>query len=282
MKNARLIQTYLPDGTLEGVRIIEPTQSTIKALVAPRLSINNLSARIESGQPAIYILYSNTDGTCYIGESEKGLSRVTRHAKTKDFWDICVLFVSKDNSLEKGDVKYLESLLIEKAKSTASVKVLNATAPPKNTIHEFKTHVLDSIVEDVALIMKFLGYSVLEAKKVEPETSQEEIWYCTSKKTIASAMYKGDKFVVLGSSTIDRSYTKSWADSSPGRVTERERLLRENGATRGDVVELVQNVSFSSPNQAAQFVTGRSINAWKAWKNQFGTTMDEVMRKGAE
>lgn len=279
MNNPRLIQTYLPDGTLEGVRVIELTQSTVKALVAPRIAVAKLAARNESSQPAIYILYSNSDGTCYFGESEKGLERVTRHARTKDFWDMCVLFVSKDNSLEKGDIKYLESLLIEKAKSTASVKILNVTAPPKNTIHEFKLHVLDSIIEDVAFIMKSLGYSVLEAKKTESEPNQE-IWYCTSKKTIASAMYKGDKFVVLGSSTIDKSYAKSWAESSPGRVAERQKLLAEHGVDNGDVVELTQNVSFASPNQAAQFVTGRSINAWTAWKNQFGTTMDEVMRKG--
>mgnify|MGYP006972354577 CR=1 FL=1 len=33
----RLIQTYLPDGTLEGIRVIELSDSSIKAFVIPRL-----------------------------------------------------------------------------------------------------------------------------------------------------------------------------------------------------------------------------------------------------
>jgi len=47
MNKPRLIQTYLPDGTLEGVRIIEVSESSVKAFVVPRIKLNNIKDRAE-------------------------------------------------------------------------------------------------------------------------------------------------------------------------------------------------------------------------------------------
>lgn len=40
----RLVQTYLLDGTIEGVRIID-CESTVKAFVVPRIQINEVMRR---------------------------------------------------------------------------------------------------------------------------------------------------------------------------------------------------------------------------------------------
>lgn len=70
MDKPRLIQTYLLDGTLEGVRIIEISESPVKAFVIPRIKLNNIKGREELKQPSLYLLVNSGENQVYIGESE--------------------------------------------------------------------------------------------------------------------------------------------------------------------------------------------------------------------
>lgn len=266
----------MPDGTLEGLRVIELSESSIKAFVVPRIKLGNMKGRDELKQPALYLLINSGENQVYIGESENFFHRVRTHDQDKDFWDVAVAIVSNTNSLEKSDVKYLESLAVEKAKATAAVEVLNRTVPTRNTIHEFKLHSLDVILSDIALIAESLGYSIFATKQ---ETAND-YWYCNPKLTKAKAQFRGDKFVVLADSVIDKSYAASWAKDWPKSLAEREQIFEKFGDVGTETVRLRENVPFKSPNQASGFVTGRSANAWKTWIDAEGRTMDEVMRRG--
>ncbi|HIA91699.1 TPA: GIY-YIG nuclease family protein [Candidatus Saccharibacteria bacterium] len=276
MNNPRLIQTYLPDGTLEGVRVIELSESSIKAFVVPRIKVNHIKDRKELKQPALYLLINSGDNQIYIGESENFFHRIKNHDQSKDFWDTAVAIVSSANTLGKTDVKYLESLAVEKAQATAAMEVLNKTIPARNNIHEFKIHSMETILEDIALVAESIGFSIFSSRSDQEET----IWHAKSKKTLAKAQFRGDKFVVLAGSMIDNSVAPSWRQRRPERLTERNRLLTKHGTPQSDITLLNDNVSFKSPNLAGHFVTGRSINAWTTWKNSSGQSMDEVMRKG--
>lgn len=97
----RLIQTYLPDGTLEGIRVIELSDSSIKAFVIPRLQLKNAKVREELLRPSIYFLVSSSDSLGYIGESENFFHRVKNHDQNKQFWDVAIAIVSTTNSLER-------------------------------------------------------------------------------------------------------------------------------------------------------------------------------------
>ena len=178
--------------------------------------------------------------------------------------------------LEKSDVKYLESLAVEKAQASAAMEVLNKTVPVRNNIHEFKIHTLQTVLSDIALIAELLGFSVFASRQDDTET----IWHVNTKLTQARAQFRGDKFVVLAGSTIDKSVAPSWATSFPKALAERLEILEKYGKDTGSSFELTENVSFKSPNQAGGIVTGRSVNAWTTWKNSDGKTMDEVIRKG--
>lgn len=276
MHTPRLIQTFLPDGTLEGVRIIEISESQIKAFVVPRIKLNNIKDRPEIRQPSLYLLISSGDNQLYIGESENFLHRIRTHDQGKDFWDVVVAIVSSTNSLEKSDVKYLESLAVEKAKATAAMEILNRTVPTRNNIHEFKLHSLQAILNDCALIAESLGYSIFATRQDEAQDD----WYCATKKTNARSQFRGDKFVVMAGSVIDKTYAPSWAKDWPKSLAEREEIFSKYGKDLGDTVELTENVPFKSPNHAGSFLTGRSVNAWVTFKNAAGRTMDEVMRRG--
>lgn len=277
MDTPRLVQTFLPDGTLEGVRIIELSESSINAYVVPRIKINDVKNRKELKQPSLYLLINSGDDQVYIGESENFFDRIKNHDQGKDFWDIAIAVVSKSNSLEKSDIKYLESLTVERAKATAAMEVLNRTVPTRNNVHEFKVHSLQAILDDIALIAESLGYSLLTTDK----TGKETVWYCKSKKTAAKAQFRGDKFIVLTGSIIDKSQAPAFEKYYPYAVKQRLEIFRKYGKDLGDAVELTQNVPFKSPNTAGGFAVGRSVNAWTFWKDAKGRNMDEVMRKGA-
>jgi hypothetical protein len=278
MNIPRRIQTYLPDGTLEGVRLVELSESSVKAFVIPRIKLNDIKNRSELKQPALYLLISSGDNQLYIGESENFYDRIKNHDQAKDFWDLAVAIVSSTNSLEKSDVKYLESLAVEKAKATAAMQVLNKTVPVRNNIHEFKVHSLEIILEDVSMIAELLGYSIFTKKNVE----DSETWYCITKKTKAKAQFRGDKFIVLEGSVIDKSYSPGWASAFPKSAAERSDLLTRHGKASEDTVVITENIPFKSPNHAGGFVTGRNVNAWITWKNSDAKSMDEVMRRGGK
>ena len=270
----RLIQTYLPDGSLEGIKVIELSESSVKAFVVPRIKMNEVKKRSEINQPSLYLLINSAENQLYIGESENFYHRIKNHDQTKDFWDLAIAIVSNTNSLEKSDVKYLESLAVEKAQQTAAMIVLNKTVPARNNVHEFKVHTLEKILEDTAMIAESLGFSIFATKKDE----KTDIWYCVGKLTEARAQFRGDKFVLLAGSIIDKSVAPSWEKNRYYLLEERKRLFSEYGTDRGDKIELISNVPFKSPNLAGHFALGRSINAWTIWKNKDGKTMDEVMR----
>lgn len=277
MNSPKLLQSYLLDGTIEGVRIIELSESSIKAFVIPRLKLNDVKNRAEINWPSLYFLINSADNQLYIGESESFYHRVKNHDQSKDFWDMAIAIVSNTNSLEKSDVKYLESLAVEKAQATAAMQVLNRTIPARNNVHEFKVHTLEKILEDTALIAESLGFSIFASAK---DADEDSVWYLSAKKSNAKAQFRGDKFVILAGSIIDKSYAPSWAKAFPKALIERDELLAVNSKNLDDIYEVTNNISTRSPNHAGGIVSGRSINAWITWKNKEGKTMDELIRKG--
>ena len=275
MTRPRLIQTFLTDGTLEGIRIIDP-EGDIEAYVIPRLKLAEAKSEPKLTQPALYILLNAEDNRAYIGESENFLARATQHVGGKDWWSLAVAIVSKNNDLEKGDVKYLESLAAERARG-GSVTIENSTIPPRNNIRRFKVHQLDKIVDDTQLVLTSLGYDVFSSSE---QNQQETVWYCRSKKSDARALFKGDQFIVLAGSRIDTGYTDRWAEVYPSAFEFRETILTTKADEADGVATLAENIAFRSPNTAGGFVVGHNVNAWMVWKNAAGQTMDEVMRRG--
>ncbi|HUC20845.1 MAG TPA: GIY-YIG nuclease family protein, partial [Candidatus Polarisedimenticolaceae bacterium] len=257
----RLIQAYLLSGTLEGVRIIELSESSIKAFAIPRLKLQDIKDRPELNWPSLYFLIGADESRAYIGESESFYHRVKNHDQNKEFWDLAIAIVSSANNLGKSDVKYLESLAVERAQG-GSMEIVNKTIPTRNNIHEFKLHSLERILDDAQLIISSLGYDVLP-----PQAKDEQIWFNVAKRTQASATFRGDKFVVLAGSVIDPTHAESWARSWPKSLIERQEILKQYGKERDGIVELTDNVAFKSPNHAGGFTTGRNVNAWIVWRD---------------
>lgn len=271
----RLIQTFLVDGTIEGVRIIE-CETTINAIIVPRIKLRELKQLEEASRPAFYFLINSDGDEAYIGEAENFYKRLKNHDQNKDWWDVAVAIVSATNDLSKGDVKYLESLAVVRAQN-GSIKVQNIVSPVRNNISRFSVHKLANILDDTELILKSLNYDILT---MPPNDTEEGIWYLTHKGVSARGEYRGSQFVVLANSTIHKGATEAWKRDFPNQSAIRESVLTTKSKTDGDVAIITENLAFKSVSMAAGIVIGGHVNGWKAWKNAEGKTMDDVMRKG--
>ncbi|PAM91456.1 methionine sulfoxide reductase, partial [Flavobacterium sp. IR1] len=114
---------------------------TGKALKIPRKKIKESSDRPELENTGIYILFGKSDKSenkelAYIGEAEGVYNRLNDHLAIKDFWNEALVFMSKDENLNKAHIKYLESRLHEIAKKVNRYDLENGNIPTRSTISE--------------------------------------------------------------------------------------------------------------------------------------------------
>lgn len=275
----RTITIFLATGNPNGVKKLEISNRIIRAYVVPRLKIADAKAYEDLTQPALYLLFDKEATKAYIGESENFYERVKNHDQGKDFWDVAVAFIAKDKSLEKGDVKYLESLAVEKSKDAGRLETINKTIPPRNNLHEFKVPTITEFFNDVALLTSTLGFPIFE--KIETaNVADENIWYCKGRLTDAKGISGDSGFKVLSGSLIDATNVPSFASNFPKELADRIKLLGVNARRFSDQqYELTHDITFPSVSRASGFCLGRPSNGWKDWKNSKGKTMDEALRK---
>lgn len=281
MALARTITTHLVDGNPNGIKIVDLSNRTIRAYLIPRAKLKEYKSNTELDRPAIYFLCERSGEQVYIGECESFSGRVRDHDQNKDFWEIAVIFITKDNGLEKGDIKYLESIAIQEAKDASRFKVVNGATPKKNRIHQFKQDTIEEFYQDLKLLISALGYPIFD-KVLEESATEDQIWYCKGRATEAKAIYNEQGFTVVEGSIIDGTERPSFVKRFPASAARRKVLLKEKATVIGgkmSLYKLKENITFSSANQAGEFCMGGYLNAWTTWKNKEGKTMDEVLRK---
>ena len=111
------IRIFLADGGADGVWVVEKSNWTGKALMAPRTRYRGLRARPDLDGPGVYLLIGPTESgvpshRVYIGETDDLPGRLDHHTKNKDFWNRVIVFTSKDANLNKAHIRHLECRLI--------------------------------------------------------------------------------------------------------------------------------------------------------------------------
>jgi len=93
-------------------------------------------------------------------------------------------------------------------------------------------------------------------------------------KYVARAIWNKNGVTVLKGSVINSNLQQSYkfASSVIKARTDKD-IVSDDGSVLKDVV-------FSSLTSAAQFVTGRSINGRKSWRNDEGCLVCDIERKG--
>ncbi len=123
------IRIFFPDSTPDGLWIVDKPNWSGVAVSCPRTLLNEKRSRPEFSRPGVYLLVGSEDGIIqklYVGEGDPIMPRLTDHLAKKDFWTRVVFFTSKDESLHKAHIQYLEARLTQIA---AQNKVVDWQGP---------------------------------------------------------------------------------------------------------------------------------------------------------
>jgi len=117
---ARSIKIFLIDGMPHGRMSVELSNWTGKAYKIPRTMVLESGDRPDLEGTGVYLLFGkdledDSKDTVYIGETEEVLKRLKYHLDNKEYWNVAVVIISKDDNLNKAHLKYLESKMYEYA-----------------------------------------------------------------------------------------------------------------------------------------------------------------------
>lgn len=271
------IHIFLAAGEADGVWVVEKSNWTGKALMAPRTRYSDLRARLDLDRPGVYLLVGpNESGLLssrvYIGETEDLRGRLDSHNKSKDFWNRAVAFTSKDERLNKAHIRYLEARLIGLAGAAKRAELDNSNAGSLPPLSEPDSAETETFLAEMLLIYPVLGVHVFQ--KAEDQPSSSPRLYLTGPDTEAEGAETADGFVVYAGSLA--------------RASEAEGLHRSNVRLRADLAEkgrfvaegeqmrLNEDHVFASPSAASSVMLGWQSNGRHEWKTAEGQTLKEL------
>jgi len=277
MKFGKTIKIFLIDGEPNGRMSCELSNWSGKAYKIPRIKIKDCSDRDDLTSTGVYLLFGKDDvgkDQVYIGEAESILKRLNQQLTQKDFWNEAIVFISKDENLNKAHIKYLENRLHEIAKSVNRYTVDNSIVPTQSSISESDRAEMEEFIEYIKMLVNTLGHKVFDEKReFKPKQKQESFFIKAARGADGQGEPTSDGFVVFknskAASTIVNSMTANY-------IIYRQKLIDEAVlVNKGEYFEFSDDYIFSSPSTAAVMVMGRNANGLTEWKNKDGKTLKE-------
>ncbi|MCQ2011183.1 GIY-YIG nuclease family protein [Sporolactobacillus sp. STSJ-5] len=277
MNFGKSIRIFLIEGDPNGRWVCELSNWTGKAYKIPRTLVKSSSDRQELSNTGIYFLFGkkDEDGTnqVYIGEAENVLERLNQHLLSKEFWTECIVFISKDNNLNKAHIKYLENRIYSLAKDANRYRLVNANTPTQSSLSESDGAEMEEFIENAKLLMSVLGHKVLEPAISNHNIQENNDYYSIRAARGADAKGKpvADGFAVTKGSTV----AVHVVSSMPSSLKKLRNKLISEGAI-DENYRFTEDRIFSSPSLAATIVMGRNANGRTEWKNKDGQTLKSV------
>jgi len=277
MKFGKTIRIFLIDGEPNGRMSCELSNWSGKAYKIPRIKIKDCSDRNDLTSTGVYLLFGKDDAgkdQVYIGEAESILKRLNQQLTQKDFWNEAIVFISKDENLNKAHIKYLENRLHDIAKSANRYTVDNSIVPTQSSISESDRAEMEEFIEYIKMLVNTLGHKVFDEKReFKPKQKQELFFIKAARGADGQGEPTSDGFVVFKNSKAAATIVNSM---TPNFITYRQKLIDEGVLIdKGEYFEFSDDYIFSSPSTAAVMVMGRNANGLTEWKNKDGKTLKE-------
>ncbi|MDL2232506.1 GIY-YIG nuclease family protein [Ruminococcaceae bacterium OttesenSCG-928-L11] len=263
----------------------------------PRVALDKCKDRPDLQQSGVYFLFgvdeTTDENVVYVGQADVRkngnglLGRLIEHKNNseKDYWTEAVVFTTKDkdNWLGATEISWLESYFCALAKNAKRYAIKNGNEPSPGKPTEEKISDLEEFAKHATVVMGVLNHRVFEpivSHKADTQASSDggteplmlEL-VLGNKGTHNRVDVKGyetsDGFVLLKGGTIKVSV----AASVRGRI---KKLRVELAGKFDEEGVLLEDILLKSPNEAANFATGYSINALTAWKTAEGKTLKEL------
>lgn len=280
------IRIFVPSGDPEGLRIIERSNWSGKALVFPRALLPEIKQRPEFRLTGVYVLVGpREDGEgdmLYVGEGDPVLARLENHFANKDFWSRVVFFVDGGTGLNKAQVQYLEARLIQLGHEAKRLPLENKNQPKRPTVHEADEADMEVFLSNLLQILPLINITAFERPR-RPSTRERRRFFCTSKGVQAEGYEGTDGFVVLEGSTAVTDAVASMETGVSGYYEMRKDLI-VSGVLEpaGGGLRFTQDFSFKSPSAAAAVILGRSANGRLEWTDERGTPLKRLQEAAVE
>ncbi|MFZ6050758.1 GIY-YIG nuclease family protein [Halocola ammonii] len=273
----KTIKLFLIDGEPNGRMTCELSNWTGKAYKIPRIKIKDCTDRPDLTNPGIYLLFGRDESgkeLVYIGEAESVFKRLVQQLSSKDFWHEAIVFISKDENLNKAHIKYLENRLHDKAKQINRYQIDNSTVPTLSSISESDRAEMEEFIANVKLLVNTLGHKVFEEKREHnAKVKQKSFFIKAARGADAQGEPTSEGFVVFAGSKAAGSTVASMTSNL---VNFRNKLLDQGVLIdKGEWLSFPEDQVFSSPSTAASIVLGRNANGLTEWKLKDGTTLKE-------
>jgi len=284
-KRPTSIRIFLADGTADGLRIIEKSNWTGRAVVVNRSQIDRALGRDEMNRPGVYVLYGISDEgvqRLYIGEADILRDRIKQHVAHKEFWSTLVAFTSTNEGLNKAHIRYLESKLINLAKRANQWEVENSNQPSIPPLSEADRADAEWFLSEMLVIFPLLGvdaFEVATSQRDERATiseSEREELFLETRGAKGKGYEVSDGFVVLKGSLARIEETKSIHEY----LSDLRRQLVHRGVLKkeGNHLVFTQDFRFGSPSTAAGILVGGSANGRIDWKDRNGRTLKVIQQ----
>jgi predicted GIY-YIG superfamily endonuclease len=276
----KTIQIFLPSGDPRGIRIAEVTTRIVQVIEVPRSRLKEFFAMPECQQVGVYFLCGNADGEdgpkVYIGQTGNLKQRLTKHniSEDKDFWDRCLVILSRTNSLTQTHALFLEWHCIQAVRAAGRYSDANGNSGIRpHTPRPLEADCLE-IYDTASTLLATLGQPLFLPLSGSQRDEDKRFYFCKKSDADARGVYTEEGFVVLKGS----SGRIECVDSIKGSSVERKRLeLVTSGVMKEDGGRLVfqKDHLFSSPSMAAIAVMARSANGWIEWVDNDGRPLDQ-------
>lgn len=277
------IRIFLADGQPEGIRVVDKSNWTGRAVVASRAQLGEALQREELARPGVYALVgpgNGSDARIYVGEADNLRHRIKQHATAKDFWTRFIGFSSTDGSLNKAHVRYLESRLVELARSANQWEVENGNTPARPPLSEADRADAEWFLREMLVLYPILGVDAFEV--AHEETSGKALGpelRMMQAGVEAQGQEVKDGFLVRQGSQARAIETQS----IHGYLSEARQQLRERGVLEesGGALVFTQDYRFASPSTAAGVLAGAARNGRTSWLDDSGRTLKALQDERA-
>lgn len=273
----KTIKIFLIDGDPNGRMTCELSNWSGKAYKIPRIKIKDCTDRNDLTSTGIYLLFGKDDDgkdQIYIGEAEVILKRLNQQLNAKDFWNEAIVFISKDENLNKAHIKYLENRLHEIAQSANRYKIDNSIIPTQSSISESDRAEMEEFIQNIKMLVNTLGHKVFDEKReFKPKQKQITFFIKAARGADGQGMQTSDGFLVFKNSRAAGSTVPSMTQNL---LIQRKNLIDQGVLIdRGEFLAFQDDYIFSSPSAASSILLGRNSNGLLDWKLKDGTTLKD-------
>ena len=192
------------------------------------------------------------------------------------------MLTTKDDSLNKAHVRWLEARLLQIAAEAGTAVLDNGTAPPLPYLSESDEADMAWYLENALTLLPMVGVSqfeILEGSPTSPETAvavtplEGTTYYLSTVRTTAAGRDDPRGFTVLEGACGRREkkvMTRAYA-ALRDRLIE-DGTLVEHGE---DQLRLTKTYVFDSPSSAASVLAGGSKNGRDEWKDAEGRSLKQ-------